>query len=330
METDVIYKWFGVLYMFAVFCFGVVIAISVIERLEHKDSSVGTKRKVVKEATVTETETQTVTTAVTETTATTAIDVQQLQQQHNEHQHKSESLQAAIREQLPFVPVSVAWRNICYSVTVATKSATPEQQQQHSIDRTVHPASEQKMLLRDVSGCCLPGQLVALMGSSGAGKTTLLDVLTGRKSAGVTTGTVSFAAVRGHSNSSSNTDSHVIHNNSDVNVGYVEQESLLMPFATVYETLLFSAQLRLKTNSNSSRQQQHELMLLFVEEMLLLLELDGVRDRIVGDESNPVLSPAQKKLLCVGVEMVANPSVLTLDEPTTGMQQQQRQRQKCG
>lgn len=79
----------------------------------------------------------------------------------------AEAIKAA---ELPFDPVTFAFREIEYSVTLPTK--------------------EEKKLLNKVSGYFEPGTMVALMGSSGAGKTTLLDVLADRKTTGTTAGEV--------------------------------------------------------------------------------------------------------------------------------------------
>lgn len=59
-----------------------------------------------------------------------------------------------------------------------------------NIDYFVHHEGKEKQLLRAVSGYVLPGQLVALMGSSGAGKTTLMDVLAQRKDSGRIEGSI--------------------------------------------------------------------------------------------------------------------------------------------
>lgn len=71
-------------------------------------------------------------------------------------------------QQLPFEQISMAFKDICYTVTL--------------------PSGDDIDLLRNVNGYFEPGTITALMGSSGAGKTTLLDVLAGRKNTGVIKG----------------------------------------------------------------------------------------------------------------------------------------------
>ncbi len=50
-----------------------------------------------------------------------------------------------------------------------------------------------------------------------------------------------------------------------------------------------------------------------------MLHLHRVANLLIGDEDSPGLSPSQRKLLTIGLELVANPSVLFVDEPTTGL-----------
>lgn len=80
-----------------------------------------------------------------------------------------------------------------------------------------------------------------------------------------------------------------------------------MPLATVRESLMFSATLRLP---NTVTVEQREK---FVNELLDILELTPLADRIVGNEKYAGLSPGQLKLLTIGVELAANPSILFLD-----------------
>jgi len=96
--------------------------------------------------------------------------------------------------------------------------------------------------------------------------------------------------------------------------GYVEQFDLLMPHATVRETLAFAADLRLDASVSTARRIQ------FVNGVISLLELGEIADRVVGDVSSPsAISPGERKRLTIGVELVANPTVLFLDEPTSGL-----------
>jgi ABC-type multidrug transport system ATPase subunit len=92
--------------------------------------------------------------------------------------------------------------------------------------------------------------------------------------------------------------------------GYVEQNDLHIGTATVEEALRFSACLRLPVSVPIAVQHA------FVREVMVLLGLDAFATHLIGDAAIPGLGPAQLKLVTIGVELVANPSILFLDEPT--------------
>lgn len=88
-------------------------------------------------------------------------------------------------------------------------------------------------LLKGVNGAFRPGVLTALMGVTGAGKTTLMDVLAGRKTGGYIEGTI---MISGHPKKQE-TFARIS--------GYCEQTDIHSPYVTVYESLVYSAWLRL-------------------------------------------------------------------------------------
>ena len=92
---------------------------------------------------------------------------------------------------------------------------------------------ERLQLLRDVSGAFRPGILTALVGVSGAGKTTLMDVLAGRKTGGYIEGTINISGYPKNQETFARVS------------GYCEQNDIHSPRVTVYESLLYSAWLRL-------------------------------------------------------------------------------------
>jgi len=97
-------------------------------------------------------------------------------------------------------------------------------------------------LLRDVSGAFRPGVLTALVGVTGAGKTTLMDVLAGRKTGGYIEGSIS---VSGYPKNQA-TFARIS--------GYCEQNDIHSPNLTVYESIVFSAWLRLSKEVNRETQ----------------------------------------------------------------------------
>jgi len=88
--------------------------------------------------------------------------------------------------------------------------------------------------------------------------------------------------------------------------------NLHSPYVTVYESLLFSAWLRLPSDVNT------QIRKMFVEEVMELIELIPIRDALVGFPRVNGLSTEQRKRLTVDVELVANPSIIFMDEPTSG------------
>lgn len=96
-------------------------------------------------------------------------------------------------------------------------------------------------------------------------------------------------------------------------MGYVEQEDVHIPFTTIREALEFSARLRLAKSVTEERRQA------FVDEVIDLLGLRNIQDFIIGRRKGRTLSKGQMKLLTIGVELVANPSLLFLDEPTSNL-----------
>ncbi|KAK9026870.1 hypothetical protein V6N11_066729 [Hibiscus sabdariffa] len=190
---------------------------------------------------------------------------------------------------LPFVPHTVTFDNITYSVDMPTGMKA-----QGVLD-------DRLVLLNGVSGAFRPGVLTALMGVSGAGKTTLLDVLAGRKNSGYIEGNIN---VSGYAKKQE-TFARVM--------GYCEQNDIHSSLVTVYESLLYSAWLRLPPEVDPESRE------LFVEKVMELVELKSLKDALVGFPNLNGLSIEQRKRLTIAVELVANPSIIFMDEPTSGL-----------
>ncbi|PNH08561.1 ABC transporter G family member 22 [Tetrabaena socialis] len=167
------------------------------------------------------------------------------------------------------------------------------------------PSNTQKgvkaFLLKKVAGYFEPRQMAALMGPSGSGKTTLLDVLAGRKNAGVTEGTVAFAGQKP-------TPQFLRRY-----TGYVEQFDTLLGSLSVYEMLLYTAELK------RSIREPLESKKAAVEELLTKLGLQRCRDVKIGNAMAKGISGGQAKRTNIGIALITNPRVLFLDEPTSGL-----------
>jgi len=105
-------------------------------------------------------------------------------------------------------------------------------------------------LLRDVSGAFRPGVLTALVGVSGAGKTTLMDVLAGRKTGGYIEGSISISGYPKNQATFARIS------------GYCEQTDIHSPHVTVYESLVFSAWLRLSNDVDARTQKVSSMILI--------------------------------------------------------------------
>ncbi|ERM97072.1 hypothetical protein AMTR_s00122p00119310 [Amborella trichopoda] len=190
---------------------------------------------------------------------------------------------------LPFIPLLLSFEDIRYSVDM------PEEVKAQGV------TEDRLELLKGVTGAFRPGVLTALMGVSGAGKTTLMDVLAGRKTSGHIDGTISISGYPKKQETFARVS------------GYCEQNDIHSPQVTVYESLLYSAWLRIPANVIS------ETRRMFVEEVMELVELKSLRNALVGLPGMSGLSTEQRKRLTIAVELVANPSIIFMDEPTSGL-----------
>ena len=91
------------------------------------------------------------------------------------------------------------------------------------------------------------------------------------------------------------------------------ENDIHMGLHTVREALDFSAHIRLPASIGKAQRDA------WVTEVIALVGLGSISDRVIGDAATPGLAPGQMKLVTIAVELVANPSVLFLDEPTSGL-----------
>ncbi|KAM3864638.1 broad substrate specificity ATP-binding cassette transporter ABCG2b [Diretmus argenteus] len=159
----------------------------------------------------------------------------------------------------------------------------------------------EKYILKDVSGIMRPG-MNAIMGPTGSGKTSLLDVIAGRKNpAGLQQGKVLV-------------DGRVVTSDLRLTSAYVVQDDILMGTLSVRENLLFSANLRLDRGLHSSADKQSR-----VDAIIQDLGLTDCADTKIGTEFLRGVSGGERKRCSIGMELIISPSLLFLDEPTTGL-----------
>ncbi|KAJ1292576.1 hypothetical protein BS78_01G000500 [Paspalum vaginatum] len=190
---------------------------------------------------------------------------------------------------LPFQPLSLCFNHVNYYVDM------PAEMKEQGFTES------RLQLLSDISGAFRPGVLTALVGVSGAGKTTLMDVLAGRKTSGAIEGDIILSGYPKNQETFARIS------------GYCEQTDIHSPNVTVYESIIYSAWLRLSSDIDDSTKK------MFVEEVMALVELDVLRYTLVGLPGVSGLSTEQRKRLTIAVELVANPSVIFMDEPTSGL-----------
>ncbi|KAJ3267892.1 hypothetical protein HK104_005573, partial [Borealophlyctis nickersoniae] len=184
-------------------------------------------------------------------------------------------LPAICAEPVPSSKLRLSWADVTYTVRVG---------------------KEERMLLRGVDGEAKGGEVVAILGGSGAGKSTLINVLSGRTG----THTVSGSILLNSQPRNAKTWPSVC--------AYTEQDDVLLDNLTVYETLMYSAKLRLPPSMSKEQKEQR------VEEVLSDLGLSGCRDVKVGG-----VSGGERRRTSIGVDLLTHPQVLFLDEPTSGL-----------
>ena len=142
------------------------------------------------------------------------------------------------------------------------------------------------------------GMLVGVMGASGSGKSTLLHLLAG--SSAPTFGEVLLDG------------RPVTDPTSRARIGLVPQADHLLPELTVRENLLYAARLAFGKESPAQSEQR-------VQDCLEQLGLWDARNLPVGDALRKTISGGQRKRLNIAMELIRQPEVLLVDEPTSGL-----------
>uniref|UniRef100_A0A6N2MTT3 sucrose-phosphate phosphatase n=1 Tax=Salix viminalis TaxID=40686 RepID=A0A6N2MTT3_SALVM len=162
-------------------------------------------------------------------------------------------------------------------------------------------STEEKDILNGISGSVEPGEVLALMGPSGSGKTTLLNLLGGR---------LNRPTVGGGS---------ITYNDGPYSkflksrIGFVTQDDILFPHLTVKETLTYAALLRLPKTLTKEQKKKRAI------DVIYELGLERCQDTMIGGLFVRGVSGGERKRVCIGNEIIINPSILFLDEPTSGL-----------
>jgi ABC-type multidrug transport system ATPase subunit len=144
------------------------------------------------------------------------------------------------------------------------------------------------------------GNLVGILGSSGSGKTTLLKLL-----AGILEPSNGTIRINGKD---------VIQDAEELEglIGYIPQDDILIEDLTVYQNLYFNAKLSLSGLSEDEITRK-------IGKILTDLGLEHTKDLKVGTLLNQKISGGQRKRLNIALELIRQPSVLFVDEPTSGL-----------
>ncbi|KAK0214526.1 P-loop containing nucleoside triphosphate hydrolase protein [Armillaria fumosa] len=213
-----------------------------------------------------------------------------------------QSLEDNYKEKLSFssvTPVDVQVRNL--SVQVEGTRQWKERFPSFRKNCSDLEARQIKNLLTNIDADFPRGTLTGILGSSGSGKTTLLNVLSERMRGS----NLSVQGQRLHNNSTSL---------SSISHAYVTQTDSLLPTLTVRETLTYAASLRLPASTSRSERAQ------LVDDIIRELGLKDCSNTYVGDGvRRKGCSGGELRRVSLGIQLLGNPSVLFLDEPTTGL-----------
>eukprot|EP00941_MAST-03F_sp_MAST-3F-sp1_P001382 g1382.t1 len=168
--------------------------------------------------------------------------------------------------------------------------------------QNLHVRSSEREILCSISAYARPGEILAVMGATGSGKTTLLDSLAHRLSKALEyKGKITYGNER-------------FHKNLKRNIGFVEQDDIVISDLTLRESLYYMAELRLSDAEYTPAQKASR-----IEQVLSVLRLHKAADTKVGSIGDRGISGGERKRLCIAQEMLVEPNCLLCDEPTSGL-----------
>jgi ABC transport system ATP-binding/permease protein len=159
---------------------------------------------------------------------------------------------------------------------------------------------EGKIGLRPINFIEQSGKLFGIMGGSGTGKSTFLNILNGNYRP--TSGTVTINGVDLHK------QKHLL----EGVIGFISQDDLLIEELSVYQNLFFNTKLCFRDLPDRAIKKK-------VLALLSAIGLNEVKDLIVGHPLDQAISGGQRKRLNIALELIREPSILFVDEPTSGL-----------
>ncbi len=146
------------------------------------------------------------------------------------------------------------------------------------------------------------GMLVGILGGSGVGKSTTLSILNGTMKPQM--GEILINGYNLYDEEERKSLNGVI--------GFVPQDDLLIEELSVYQNLYYNAKMCLDNLPEDKLIEQ-------VNQTLLDLDLDETRDLVVGNPLKKVISGGQRKRVNIALELIREPTILFVDEPTSGL-----------
>ncbi|MCE3278297.1 MAG: transporter related protein [Bacteroidetes bacterium] len=169
-----------------------------------------------------------------------------------------------------------------------------------SVNELEYKFKSGKIGLRKLNFTENSGKLIGIMGGSGAGKSTLLNILNGNNAP-----SAGEVLINGH-------NLHKHKKMLEGVVGYIPQDDLLIEELTVYQNLFYNSKLCF---DGDEEEKIHQMVL----NMLNDLGLIETKDLKVGNPLEQTISGGQRKRLNIALELIREPSVLFVDEPTSGL-----------
>jgi ABC-type multidrug transport system ATPase subunit/pSer/pThr/pTyr-binding forkhead associated (FHA) protein len=154
----------------------------------------------------------------------------------------------------------------------------------------------EKIICNNVSLTIKPGEIVAIIGGSGAGKTTVMNCLSG------------YSCPAAGNVLVNNVDLYKNFNTLKNIIGYVPQSDIVHENLSVFDMLLYAARLRLPKDTSK------EEILEIVNNAIEMVKLTAHKETLIKE-----LSGGQRKRASIAVELLSDPNLFFLDEPSSGL-----------
>eukprot|EP00826_Nyctotherus_ovalis_P052896 TRINITY_DN678_c0_g1_i8.p1 TRINITY_DN678_c0_g1~~TRINITY_DN678_c0_g1_i8.p1 ORF type:complete len:598 (+),score=123.39 TRINITY_DN678_c0_g1_i8:364-2157(+) len=196
--------------------------------------------------------------------------------------------------------ISLFWEDVTFRVPIKDPRILDEP---HNFTVVNVDGKPQRTIVESLTGYAKPNELIGLLGPSGGGKTVLMNIFSSRL----------------HAPSGAEYKRNVyVNNNIPLSrevfgkvAAYVMQDDVLLETLTPHECLQFAANLRL---SGTPEEREEQVMKIIKD-----LRLTTCKDTLVGNVLKKGISGGERKRTSIGVELITDPSLIILDELTSGL-----------